>query len=1031
MFKRFRSLFFTLAVLFLAPIGHAQTASWLSSSWQYRSTVSIANSGGTTLTGYQLNVVLGAGFDFTKAQSNGGDVRFTASDGVTLLPYWIESWNAAGSSASLWVRVPSIPAAGATVYLYYGNSSTTSTSNGNTTFDFFDDFRSGSVDTTKWTVGGGSWTVVTDTLPNGLTGPVLQGTTKIPTNELLYSTSYTGTDYIIEASGKLLSGREWGLGARLNGPTNLYSSNFYADLDTTNNLYVYKWLNNNGSNWATQLGSVAVGAVNLNTWYKVSMAVHSSSIDVFVNGVPWVHTADAQFPSGGVAIFGGENMVAHFGSVRSRKYAVTVPTMTIGAVTTNGVSVASVTVNPTVVVGGTSSQGTVTLSGPAPAGGATVILTSSNTAAAQVPATVVVPAAASSATFTITTSAVSSSTTSTISASFGGTKPTASLTIAHGTPAVASVTLNPTSVLGGNSSQGTVTLSGPALGGGATVTLTSSDTAAAQVPASVVVAAAASSATFTITTSSVSSSTNSVISASYNSSTQTATLDVTEVASSTAVLTYHNDNSRTGQNVHETILTTANVNSSTFGKLFSLPVDGPIFAQPLYMPGVTVGTQVHNLVFVATEHNSVYAWDADTASATPVWSTSFINPGAGITAIPCGDVGGGNCTTIYPEFGITGTPVIDSSTKTLYVVAATKEASGSTPIYVYRLHALNIATGQEKFGGPVAIQATSGSITFLPKQHLQRPGLLLMNGVVYIGFAAHRDQTPWYGWLMGYNASTLQRVMAFNTSPNAGGSGIWQSGAGPAADASGSIYFNTGNGAFDANTGGADYGDSIVKLNASGTVLDYFTPYNQATLDAADLDVGSSGVVLLPDQTGTYAHVLVSSSKQGIIYSVNRDGMGKFNAAGNQNIQSLAGLSSRGLFGSPAYWNGYMYFAAWNDYVKAFQVTNGMVAQTSHSSVVLAFPGATPTISSNGTGNGIVWIIEEDVPNNTVIANPPTAVLRAYDATNLAIELYDSTQAAGNRDAAGGAVKFAVPTIANGKVYLGNSNQLTVYGLLP
>jgi hypothetical protein len=427
----------------------------------------------------------------------------------------------------------------------------------------------------------------------------------------------------------------------------------------------------------------------------------------------------------------------------------------------------------------------------------------------------------------------------------------------------------------------------------------------------------------------------------------------------------------------------------------------------------------------------VYAWDADTASATPVWSTSFINPGAGITAIPCGDVGGGNCTTIYPEFGITGTPVIDSSTKTLYVVAATKEVSGTTTNYVYRLHALNIATGQEKFGGPVALQATSGSITFLPKQHLQRPGLLLMNGVVYIGFAAHRDQTPWYGWLMGYNASTLQRVMAFNTSPNAGGSGIWQSGAGPAADASGSIYFNTGNGAFDANTGGADYGDSIVKLNASGTVLDYFTPYNQATLDAADLDVGSSGVVLLPDQTGTYAHVLVSSSKQGIIYSVNRDGMGKFNAAGNQNIQSLAGLSSRGLFGSPAYWNGYMYFAAWNDYVKAFQVTNGMVAQTSHSSVVLAFPGATPTISSNGTGNGIVWIIEEDVPNNTVIANPPTAVLRAYDATNLAIELYDSTQAAGNRDAAGGAVKFAVPTIANGKVYLGNSNQLTVYGLLP
>jgi len=616
---------------------------------------------------------------------------------------------------------------------------------------------------------------------------------------------------------------------------------------------------------------------------------------------------------------------------------------------------------------------------------------------------------------------------------------TANLTLTiSATPTVASVTVNPTSVLGGNSSQGTVTLSGPALGGGATVTLTSSDAAAAQVPATVVVAAAASSATFTITTSSVSSSTNSVISASYNSSTQTATLTVTPVASSTAVLTYHNDNLRTGQNVHETILTTANVNSSTFGKLFSLPVDGPIFAQPLYMPGVTVGTQVHNLVFVATEHDSVYAWDADTVSTTPVWHASFINPAGGVTAIPCAEVPahvGNECATITPEFGITSTPVIDSSTGTLYVVATTKEVSGGTTSYVYRLHALSISTGQEKFGGPVVLQATAsstaGTVTFVPIRHLQRPGLLLVNGVVYIGFGSHGDKDTWYGWLLGYNASTLKQVLAFNASPNAGESGIWQSGAGPAADGSGNIYFNTGNGAFDANTGGVDYGDSIVKLNSSGTVLDYFAPYNQDQLDVLDLDVGSSGVVLLPDQSGTYAHVLISSSKQGIIYSVNRDNMGKFNAAGNQNIQSLAALSPKGLFGSPAYWNGYMYFAAWNDTLKAFQVTNGMVAQTSHSSVTLAFPGATPSVSSNGTSNGVVWIIQENVPNDTVITNPPTAVLRAYDATNLAIELYDSTQAAGSRDAAGGAVKFAVPTVANGKVYVGNSNKLTVYGLLP
>jgi Putative Ig domain len=601
------------------------------------------------------------------------------------------------------------------------------------------------------------------------------------------------------------------------------------------------------------------------------------------------------------------------------------------------------------------------------------------------------------------------------------------------TPTVASVTLNPTSVLGGNSSQGTVTLSGPALSGGATVTLTSSNTAAAQVPASVVVPAVASSATFAITTSSVSSSTNSVISASFNSSTQTATLTVTQVASSVAVLTYHNDSLRTGQNVNETILTTANVNSSTFGKLFSLPVDGPIFAQPLYLPGVTVGTQVHNLVFVATEHNSVYAWDADTASATPVWNTSLINSAAGVTAIPCGEAasGQGDCTTITPEFGITSTPVIDSSTGTLYVVASTKEVSGSTTSYVYRLHALSVTTGQEKFGGPVVIQATSGSASFDAIQHIQRPALLLVNGVVYVGFGSHGDTSPWYGWLLGYNASTLQQVMVFNTAPVGGEGAIWQSGCGPAADASGNIYFNTGNGPFDVNTGGVDYGDSIVKLNSSGTVQDYFTPYNQATLEATDSDVGSSGLVLLPDQTGTYAHVLIGAGKQGVIYSVNRDGMGQYNAASNQNIQSLAGLSTSGLFGSPAYWNGNVYFAAWNDYLRAFQVSNGTVAQTSHSSITLAFPGATPSVSSNGTSNGIVWIIQENVPNDTVITNPPTAVLRAYDATNLANELYDSTQAAGNRDAAGGAVKFAVPTIANGKVYVGNSNQLTIYGLLP
>jgi hypothetical protein len=495
---------------------------------------------------------------------------------------------------------------------------------------------------------------------------------------------------------------------------------------------------------------------------------------------------------------------------------------------------------------------------------------------------------------------------------------------------------------------------------------------------------------------------------------------------------------RTGQNVNETILTPANVNATTFGKLFALTVDGQVFAQPLYMPAVTVGSQVHNLVFVATEHDSVYAWDADTFTSNPLWQTSFINPAAGITAVPCGEAAGGqgNCPVITPEFGISGTPVIDSSTGTLYVVAYTKEVVGSTTSYVYRLHALSITTGVEKFGGPVVIQATSGTVNFVPIQHMQRPGLLLVNGVVYIGFGSHGDLGTWYGWLLGYSASTLQRVMVFNTAPNGKEAAIWQSGCAPAADANGNIYFITGNGAFTANSGGVDYGDSILKLNANGTVADYFTPSDQLTLDTSDDDLGSGGHIVLPNLTGTFPHLLIGAGKQGVIYVINRDNMGKFNASGDQSVQSLAALtsgpSSGGLFGSPAFWNNFVYFLAWNDFLKAFQLnSNGTLSLSSTGPITLAFPGATPSVSANGTSNGIVWIIQANVPNDTVLNTVPPAVLRAYDATNVAVELYDSSQAANNRDIAGGAVKFAVPTVANGKVYVGNRNQLTVYGLLP
>jgi len=505
-----------------------------------------------------------------------------------------------------------------------------------------------------------------------------------------------------------------------------------------------------------------------------------------------------------------------------------------------------------------------------------------------------------------------------------------------------------------------------------------------------------------------------------------------------SVLTYHNDNMRTGQNVNETILTPANVNASTFGKLFALTVDGQVFAQPLYVPAVTVGSQIHDLVFVATEHDSVYAWDADTFSANPIWQTSFINPAAGVTAVPCGEAasGQGNCTTITPEFGISGTPVIDSSTGTLYVVAYTKEVVGSTTSYVYRLHALSITTGAEKFGGPVAIQATSGTVSLVPIQHMQRPGLLLLNGVVYIGFGSHGDIGSWYGWLLGYSASTLQQVMVFNAAPNGKEAAIWQSGCAPAADSNGNIYVITGNGTFTANSGGVDYGDTILKLNPNGTVADYFTPTDQLTLDTSDDDLGSGGHIVLPNLTGTFPHLLIGAGKQGVIYVINRDNMGKFNASGDRSVQSLAALtsgpSSGGLFGSPAFWNNLVYFVAWNDFLKAFQLnSNGTLSLSSTGPITLAFPGATPSVSANGTSNGIVWIIQANVANDTVLNTVPAAVLRAYDATNVAVELYDSSQAANNRDIAGGAVKFAVPTVANGKVYVGNRNQLTVYGLLP
>ncbi len=516
------------------------------------------------------------------------------------------------------------------------------------------------------------------------------------------------------------------------------------------------------------------------------------------------------------------------------------------------------------------------------------------------------------------------------------------------------------------------------------------------------------------------------------------------------VLTYHNDNQRDGLNSHETVLTPQNVTPATFGRLFTDPVDGQVYAQPLVLSGVAVpGQGVHNLVFIATEHDSVYAFDAQ--SGALIWHDSFINPPVGITTVPSSDTQTGD---INPEIGITSTPVIDAGTGTLYVVAKTKEVANGVTSYVQRLHALNVASGAERFGSPAVIADTqfdganytyvsgpsvpgtgdgsvNGVLSFNALREAQRPGLLELNGVIYIGWASHGDNGPYHGWVLGYNAHTLKLAggAVFNTTPNGGLGGIWMSGAGLTGDVQGDLYFATGNGTFDANAGGGDYGDSIVKLSTHGglSVADYFTPSNQAALNSVDEDLGSGGVLLLPDQPGAHPHLLVEAGKEGKIYLVDRDHMGQFNANNDQIVQELPGAIG-GAWSMPAYFNGSLYYNGVGDALKAFQLftSNALsAAPVSQALGGLGYPGATPSISANGTRNGIIWTLQTDAYG---YGGP--AVLHAYDATDVSRELYNSNQDA-VRDAPGSAVKFAVPTVVNGHVYVGTANGLVVYGLLP
>jgi hypothetical protein len=545
----------------------------------------------------------------------------------------------------------------------------------------------------------------------------------------------------------------------------------------------------------------------------------------------------------------------------------------------------------------------------------------------------------------------------------------------------------------------------------------------------------------------------------------------------TNVITYHNDNVSSGDNVNETTLTPANVNSTTFGKLFSTSVDGQVYAQPLYMAGVniTTGTNqgIHNVAFIATENDSLYAIDAD--NGTMLWHDALLHPlhGGTVTAVPSSDV---NSSDISPQIGITSTPVIDPNTNTIYVEAKTKEVATDGNHYIHQLYAINISNGSFVDGSPAVIAdsigdtyvsgptvngtgagSSNGTVFFDALRQMNRPGLTEANGNIYIAYASHGDNGPYHGWVLSYNPSTLQLNGVFNTTPNGSDGGIWQAGGRVAVDTSGNLYFETGNGTFDgSNSGGTvtglnaqglpvngDYGDSFVKIAVDPTTnathqningwglkeVDYFTPFDQQNLDNGDLDLGSGAPMLLPDSVGSTAHqqLLVGSGKEGRIYLIDCNKMGHFGVTDNV-VQETNNTTISGSFDTPAFFNNTIYYVGGsnignpNDVGKTFSITNGQMAlaPTSQGPDSYAYPGSTPSISANGSSNGVVWDLDTG-----------TNQLRAYNATGYNNELYTTAQAPNGRDTlTGSVVKFTVPTVVNGHVYVGTSNALVAYGLI-
>jgi len=503
------------------------------------------------------------------------------------------------------------------------------------------------------------------------------------------------------------------------------------------------------------------------------------------------------------------------------------------------------------------------------------------------------------------------------------------------------------------------------------------------------------------------------------------------VAAGAQMTTSQYDNARTGANLNERVLTPRNVNAQQFGKLFTMKVDGDVYAQPLFLAGVEVpGKGRHDVVFVATEHDSVYAFDAYGNPSAPLWQTSFLKDGA--TTVPSGDVA---CPFIEPEVGITSTPVIDAKSGTLYVLARTKQYHVfSHNAYHQELHALAVTNGVEKPGGPVEIEASvagrgtgsaGGQVAFHPLRENPRAALLLSKGMVYLSWGSSCDVGPYHGWVMAYDAHSLKQRAVFNTSPDANDGGIWASDTGPAADADGNVFVATGNGRFDAAKGGRDYGDSLLKLGFDGLKpQDYFAPYNVEELDANDDDLGSGGPMLLPDQPGPHPHLVVLGGKAPKIYVLDRDHLGRYHEGSDSGVVQTV-RTTGGIYGSMAYWNHQVYVLSDSDALRDYEMKNGQLTYKAASSFRFPDHAATPAISANGDKDGIAWVVSSKGWNS----GGRTAVLHAVDASDVTHELYNSNQNSG-RDGAGTAVRFNMPMIVNGHVYVGAKREVDVYGLL-